>query len=231
MFDTKFVHIESKLEELIDNKLSKKMDENSTLMENTKERNHASPTTSLEEKSHSDALKDPKDFRQIMHEAINEERIEEREKEKRCNNFIIHGLAEKGKDTAALKENDTKVIAHFLEQIGIESEPESFTRLGKVNEGKNRTLKIVMKNKQVKERVLRNLNRLKDTVEEFGRISVTDDYTNSEREEIKNWIKKAQEKVPKTRKKYLKSEEIQKTGCAGWFSSKRKPTAIKNIEY
>ena len=57
-----------------------------------------------------------------------------------------------------LKENDTKVIARFVEQIGIESEPESFTRLGKVNEGKNRTLKIVMKNKQVKERVLRNLN-------------------------------------------------------------------------
>ena len=148
MFDTKFVHIESKLEELIDNKLSKKMDENNTLVENTKERNHASPTTSLEEKSYSDALKDPKDFRQIMHEAIHEGRIEEREKQKRCNNFIIHGLAEKGKDMAALKENETKVIARFLEQNGNESEPESFTRLGKVNEGKNRTLKIVMKIKK-----------------------------------------------------------------------------------
>ena len=33
--------------------------------------------------------------------------------------------------------------------------------------------------------MLGNLNRLKDTVEEFGRISLTDDYTNSEREEIK----------------------------------------------
>ena len=56
MFDTK-------LEELIDNKLSKKMVENNTFRENAKERNHASPTTSLEEKSYSDALKDPKDFR------------------------------------------------------------------------------------------------------------------------------------------------------------------------
>ena len=83
MFDTKFVQIESKLEELIDNKLSKKMVENNTFRENTKERNHASPTTSLEEKSYLDALKDPKDFRQILHEAINEERVEEREKEKK----------------------------------------------------------------------------------------------------------------------------------------------------
>ena len=42
-----------------------------------------------------------------------------------------------------------------------------------------------MKNKQVNERVLVNLYRLKDTVEEFGRISLTNDYTNSEQEEIK----------------------------------------------
>ena len=124
-------------------------------------------------------------------------------------------------------------MVSYLFKIGNESEPESFTRLGKVNEGKNRTLKIVMKNKQVKERILRNLNRLnlKDTVEEFGRIGVTDDYTNREREEIKNWIKKAQEKSAQDPEKCLKSEEIQKTGCAWWFSSKRKPTAIKNIEY
>ena len=68
MFDTK-------LEELIDNKLSKKMVENNTFRENAKERNHASLTTSLEEKSYSNALKDPKD--------LNEERVEEREKEKK----------------------------------------------------------------------------------------------------------------------------------------------------
>ena len=117
------------------------MVENNTFRENAKERKHASPTTSLEEKSYSDALKDPKDFRQMLHEAMNEERVEEIEKEKRCNNFIIHGLAKKGEDNAVIKENDTKIIARFLEQIGIESEPESFTRLGKVNEGKHGHLK------------------------------------------------------------------------------------------
>ena len=67
-----------------------------------------------------------------------------------------------------------------------------------------------MKNKQVKERVLVNLNRLKDTVEEFGRISVTDDYTNSEREEIKIGLRKQRKKVPKTRKMCLKSENVFK---------------------
>ena len=78
---------------------------------------------------------------------------------------------------------------------------------------------------------MRNLNRLKDTVEEFGRISVTDDYTNSEREEIKNWIKKAQEKSAQDPDKVFKVRGNPKNGFAWWFSSKRKPTAIKNIEY
>ena len=39
-----------------------------------------------------------------------------------------------------------------------------------------------------------NLNRLKGSVEEFGRISITEDYTNSEREQIKSWVTKAREK-------------------------------------
>ena len=34
---------------------------------------------------------------------------------------------------------------------------------------------------------------LKGTVDEFGKISVTDDYTTNEREQIKSWIRKAVE--------------------------------------
>ena len=69
-----------------------------------------------------------------------------------------------------------------------------FTRLGKPNELKKRTLKVVMKTKQEKEDVLANLKLLKSTVEEFGKISVTDDYTSHEREQIKSWVKIAAEK-------------------------------------
>ena len=38
-----------------------------------------------------------------------------------------------------------------------------------------------------------NLKRLKNTENEFGNIRVTDDYTSGEREQIKNWVKKAEE--------------------------------------
>ena len=33
-----------------------------------------------------------------------------------------------------------------------------------------------------------NLNKLKDTEEEFGKIRITDDYTNTEREQIRMWV-------------------------------------------
>ena len=55
-------------------------------------------------------------------------------------------------------------------------------------------MKIVMKTKHDKEWVMANLNKLKNTEEEFGKIRVTDDYTNTEREQIKIWVEKAEKK-------------------------------------
>ena len=51
-----------------------------------------------------------------------------------------------------------------------------------------------MKTKQEKEDVFANLKLLKGTVEEFGKISVTDNYTSHEREQIKSWVKIAAER-------------------------------------
>ena len=51
-----------------------------------------------------------------------------------------------------------------------------------------------MKTKHDKEQVMANLNKLKNTEEEFGKIRVTDDYTNTEREQIKIWVEKAEKK-------------------------------------
>ena len=45
-----------------------------------------------------------------------------------------------------------------------------------------------------------NLQRLKGTVEEFGKISVTDDYTSGERHQIKAWVKNAEDKCAENSK-------------------------------
>ena len=40
-----------------------------------------------------------------------------------------------------------------------------------------------------------NLRKLKDTEDDFGRISITDDYTQTEREKIREWNDKAKAKT------------------------------------
>ena len=51
-----------------------------------------------------------------------------------------------------------------------------------------------MKSKEDKMKVMSNLNKLKGTENDFGKISITDEYTNTERDEIRRWVQKAQEK-------------------------------------
>ena len=195
LFDKKITQMESKLERLIDTKLDKKID--ATNLYNIKEQESVSATTTQENKKYSDIIKGPMDFRQIMQEARNEEKVEEREKEKRSKNFIIHGLEENGKAINVMKINDTQVINCLLERIGVRTQLESFTRLGKPTETKRRTIKVTMKNNQDKWNVMSNLRRLKNYAKEFGKISVTDDYTSGEREQIRCWVKKAEEKSSK----------------------------------
>ena len=96
-----------------------------------------------------------------------------------------------------MKINDTEVINCLLERIGARTQPKSFTRLGKPTENKRRTIKVTMKNNQDKENVMSNLRRLKDYAKEFGKISVIHDYTSGEREQIRCWVKKAEEKSSK----------------------------------
>ena len=59
-------------------------------------------------------------FKSILEQAKNDELIEEREKQKHSNNFIIHGLEGKGTDANAVNNNDAKMIELFFGKINIE---------------------------------------------------------------------------------------------------------------
>ena len=177
--------MESKLQMLIDDKLGQKIEVLPKISERMEEQHQASDMPNTEVMNYSKTVTGSIDFRKIMREARNEEKVEEKEKEKRSKNFIVHGVAEIGEQNEDIKENDVKIIKSFLHTVGTTSEPESFILLGKPNERKKRTLKVVMKTKQEKEYVLANLKLLKGTVEEFGKISVTDDYTSHEENKLK----------------------------------------------
>ena len=101
-------------------------------------------------------------------------------------NFIIHGLREEisAKDliNMLLPETDVKFI------------PKESKRLGNQTGNKTRPLMVEIEIEilHAKNKVMTSPNKLKNTeCEQLQRISVTDDYTIEEREEIKRWAEKA----------------------------------------
>ena len=94
-----------------------------------------------------------------------------------------------------IKKNDEALVSQFLTKVGSTKTPVSISRVGK-NIGNNmnkRTMKIVMTSSDEKDFIMENLKQLKGS-EVFGKIRVTDDYTNGERDLIRLWVKEAEQK-------------------------------------
>ena len=144
--------------------------------------------------SYAKVLQVPAEVRKIMQEAKNDEKIEQNEIERRQPNFIIHGAEEFGRNEEKIKDNDNEYISDILTKLGVTAKPLNVVRLGQRNESEMRPIKVVMKSKTDKQMVMANLRRLKGTTEEFGKISITEDYTVSQREQIKKFALLAKEK-------------------------------------
>ena len=139
-------------------------------------------------------LKVPEELRKIMQDAKNDDKVEESEQAKRAPNFIIHGAEEFGDDEESMKKLDNEYIGDILKHLGLAAKPDSVIRIGDPKKSNSRPIKVTMKTKVDKQSVMSRLNRLKGTEETFGKISITDDFTQSEREMIKNWSTKAKAK-------------------------------------
>ena len=129
-----------------------------------------------------------------MEEAKNDEKVEKRESERRSRNVIIHGADEYGNNDQAMKDADQDYVLEILQKIGARGQPQSITRLGAPNDRKMRPLKVEMKTIKEKDEVMGNLRNLKGTEFQFGKISITHDYTTKEREVIRSFVERAKEK-------------------------------------
>ena len=124
----------------------------------------------------------------------NAELVEKQEQEKRTNNFIIYGLSETQGDNTNVQENDKILMKSFLQTIEVGVTPKQVMRLGRKEGDKNRLLKVVMLNSDDKEKVMSNLNKLKNANENLRCISVRDDYTQEERNLLKAMNDEAKKK-------------------------------------
>ena len=107
---------------------------------------------------------------------------------KRKVNIIIHGLDEKS-------DGDEVSIKKIFDLMGMEIDPSMTHRLGAKKENRARPVKIVMKSESHKASFMSKLWMLKHGINQ--KIRVTDDYTWEEREEIRRWIKMANERNEK----------------------------------
>ena len=154
----------------------------------------------------------PTELRKIMQDAKNDELVERKEVEKRSANFIIRSAEEIGCNEAKIKENDNQYLDDILKKLGLLSKPLNVIRLGKPNDAGKRPIKVVMANKNDKQQVMGNLRKLKGTEQEFGKISITDDYTGNERERIKKFHLLAKEKSEKSESSIFKVRGNPKNG-------------------
>ena len=126
-----------------------------------------------------------KNLKTVMIDARNDEKLEVSEKQKRACNFVIHGAEEVGESSEQIKKEDEGYIKEILTKLGVEAVPISITRLGENNEARSRPIKITMKTIGDQEKVMKNLKRLKGSENKFGKISVKEDYTTNERDQIR----------------------------------------------
>ena len=84
-----------------------------------------------------------------------------------------------------VKRLDTDYVIKILTHLGIPQKSKSVSRLGNSTDSKKRHMKVVIRMKEDKQNVMKNLGRLRGTIDYFGKISVTEDYTQSEREQLR----------------------------------------------
>jgi len=117
-----------------------------------------------------------------------EEKNEERERNNRANNLVVHGVQENEDDGS-----DKLFIDSLLEAVGVNATTNNISRLGKKDENKVRPIKIVVDSEVQRNLILESLFNLKGN-ENFRNIRVTRDYTPTERNEIRDLVKQAKER-------------------------------------
>ena len=127
-------------------------------------------------------------FRSIMMSTKYEDLSEQKDKESRACNIIIHGKEDLGN-----QEEDSKFVSELIEEVYKDIKPKMITRIGRQELNKKRPIKIIMSKEDEKKNIMGNLINLKGK-EKYKGISITEDYTISERRMIKEFKTSASNK-------------------------------------
>ena len=123
LFDDKIKDVESRFITI----LEKKLDEQKLTGKGTENENKQKET-------YAKVLAVPAEIKRMMKEVKNDEKLEDNETQRRSKNFVIHGADEIGDDVEEMQRNDEQYVKDILARIGVHSNPDNVTRLGKEND-------------------------------------------------------------------------------------------------
>ena len=197
------MRITEQLEKAIEEKLAKgiesiKADLEKILQKRQAEQEEPTNSTTKHTLDYSKAVQNTRyqqspaeNFRDIARMAKLEELEEENQKRLRQNNIVIHGKKENETTTNG---SDEEFVNALLKELCVGAVKARFmVRIGKIENGKARPLKVTFHNENDKAKVLDNLKQLKGK-SEFDGISIKEDFTISGRNLVKEYVQKANEK-------------------------------------
>ena len=138
----------------------------------------------------------PIDFRLVVKEALETQKKEEAEKDQREMSLIIYRAEESTEnDGEKRKQHDKKFFNDMcVDALGIgEVKTKDIRRLGKIEKGKTRPLRITFETKRGKELVIGNAKKLAHAESYFKNTSISYDYSKEERDKIKEKVEEAKE--------------------------------------
>ena len=138
-------------------------------------------------------------LREIMKEAMVEQRHEdELQAARECNVMLYRVQESSEKEVKKRKDHDAKFFTDLCD-IVLEIEPPEIvevTRIGKPEKDKNRPLRIKFKEAKDKEMVINNARKLRHAEDTFKGISICEDLSKKDRDEVKalneeakNWLR------------------------------------------
>ena len=174
--DQKINYIDKKVEGLV--KIPEKIEENCKTFKEVLRRNIPSSTAS-------------ETIRTVINDDRNLQLIQNQQRKLRSNNLIIHGVKEEN------DHSDEDFVKEFTKDLGTDFQPKLIQRLGTgtAENNKIRPLRITMNTEEEKDKIMSRLPNLKNSRDRIKKITVTEDYTVEERQEIKKWVTRAKEKT------------------------------------
>ena len=94
-----------------------------------------------------------------------------------------------------LMVSDQTIIEEIFDTVGLPLTTSAIDRLGSKSSERTRPIRLSMKTQTAKSNFMASLGKLKYGRDAFKRISITDDYTQDERNEIRRWVGEAKERT------------------------------------